>query len=172
MTWNPKNNSIDVSKIIDNLFAFLEAEQTEALAFIKGADSIDLPDWKKFYKSSAGRITTIFPLLMLIKREAATDFSSDVLSVGLRLTFEALIQGGNKDLIVLQADKYAAALESMLINVPPEVLTANVFNIVDSIESEIETEFDFLRGNRANKPTTFLQGFQTQITYILKGESY
>ena len=168
---NPKNNSVDISKIIGNLFQFLVENQAAELEKVRG-ELPNLPSFKKLYTSSAGRLSTVFPCLMLVKKEKATDFSQDILSVALRLTFEVSIQGGKTDAIVIQADKYSAALESMLINIPPGVLTDGEFSIVDSIETEIETEFDLMRGNSKTKPTAFLQQFQTQITYILKGESY
>lgn len=161
---------IGLSRLVANLFGYIEESQTEALRFF--APDNPPPKFKKLYSSASGRVEGVFPALMLVTKTKACDYSQDVLRVAVRLLFEAHIQGGKPDMLTVEADIYAAALEKMLTDITPARLTAGVLNTVDSINAQVETEFDVLRGNKSIKPTAFMQGFQTEITYFILGESF
>lgn len=168
MAWTPRNNIIDLDKITENLFAFITTNQADAILWAN--NNVALTAFAKLYPSARGRLSTVFPCLMLLKKNVATDFSGDMLQASISLIFEAQIQGGNVDDIVEKAEKYAKAVESMLINIPMATLTTGTFKPQTGDIENIETEYDLLRSNKGN--TVYLQIFQTQIEYSLYGAAF
>jgi hypothetical protein len=168
VSWSPRNNIIDLDKIVENLFAFMTTNQTDAILWAN--NNVALTAFAKLYPSARGRLSTVFPCLMLLKKNIVTDFSGDLVQASISLIFEAQIQGGNVDVIVEKAEKYAKAVESMLINIPMKDLTNGALNLQSGDIENIETEYDLLRSNKGN--TVYLQVFQTQIEYIIYGAAF
>jgi len=169
MAWNPSTNIIDVTKITDNLFDYLEANQVDALEWANPDSS--LKPIQKFYRSAVGRIMTIFPCLMLLDKANATDNSQDVLEGRFRLQFEGVIKGGDTEELVKNATFYAAALESMLAEVPSEVLTVGAKQITFARNDSLETEYDVISRN-PGKANIYFQVFRTEVTYALRTSAY
>ncbi len=169
MAWNPQTNIIDVTKITDNLFDYLEANQVDALEWANPDSS--LQPIKKFYRSAVGRIMSVFPCLMLIEKANATDNSSDVLEGRFRLQFEGVIQGGDSEQLVKDATVYAAALESMISEVPSDVLCAGAKQTLFAFSNSFETEYDAI-SRSPGKANIYFQVFRTEVTYALQTSAY
>ena len=70
MPYTPQFNTFDPRAFVDNLLTAIEDQQEDALAWVAGEDE-PLPNIAKFYNSAAGRLTTVFPVLMVTNHSAA-----------------------------------------------------------------------------------------------------
>lgn len=171
MAWQPREKVTDFSRVIDNLVAYLEANQTDALAWAAGSVDV-LEDYQKIYPNASGRLATLFPLLMVVRQEQANDLSGDVLISAVELLLEGHIVGSDTDALTLKAKQYALATESMLANIPPDTLTDDSLSGGYATLLELETAFDVLRGNNERAATSFLQIFQIRCVYRLHTAGY
>ena len=169
MSWTPTQNILDVTRITDNLFAYIEANYEAALIWANPTGN--LPPVEKFYKSAVGRVTMVFPSLMLIDKANATSDEQDVLDGEFRLRFEFVIKGGDAEKLVSDAAYYAAALESMLINIESHTLCAAAKTEMFAARDSIETIFDQIGQDKVSA-SIYYQAFQTEITYRLRASAY
>lgn len=166
MAWLPTAKVIDLSQTADNLLAYIAANQTDALEWAEPG----LDDFQKFYTNASGRLATQFPSLMILSQRVDTDLAGDTLDAALQLILEATISGSDADELVAKTKHYSKAVESMLLNVPSEVLMANAEGYHRSYAVELETELDILRGQQS--PSAFLQIFQTRVVYRLSASGF
>jgi hypothetical protein len=166
MTWPPQHEKkvFDLTAIVDNLLAYLEANDADALEWANDATP-GLQEFQAFYSNASGRLNTIFPSCMVIAKRHATDLKSDAIDGGLELTLEITLAGPDADQLATDANRYARAIESMLSNIPSGTLTNGVGQTTQSHLFELETRFDVV-GRLAGTPS-FIQVFQTQATYQL-----
>ena len=63
MAWTPAKNVIDLTKVVDNLLAYIKAHQVEALAWANLPSTEVLPPFpdEAIYSNASGRLSTIFP---------------------------------------------------------------------------------------------------------------
>lgn len=115
-TFKPKLNVIDIRRVVDNIFAHVQTVQADVYSWL----GVDLPPIKKYYTSAAGRLTTIFPALMVLEKQVSTD-PGDILAASVALIFEFQVEGPDTDQLVSDGDAYGFCLETMLMNLPPSV---------------------------------------------------
>lgn len=168
MAWTPAAKIIDLVPVADNLLAYIQANQTDALEWANGGPGLN--DFAKLYTNASGRLQTMFPSLMILAQAEEPDIAGEVLLSGLQLTLEGTISGGDADQLVLDTKKYAKAVASMLMNIPSASLMAGTDDVTHSQIHELETKYDILRGQQGS--TAFLQIFQIRCLYALVGRAY
>jgi hypothetical protein len=166
MVWAPRANVIDLTQIADNLLAYIADNQTDALIWANGGTGLD--DFAKFYTNAVGRLQTQFPSLMILTQRAEPDLSGEILLSRLEVTLEGTIAGNETDTLVRDAKIYAKAVESMIMNIPPETLTANSDPEMHAAFIEQLSVLDILRPHSSG----FMQIFQTQCVYRLTADAY
>jgi hypothetical protein len=158
MTWTPQYKVIDQRLLAQNLLAYMEANQTDALTWAN--DGPGLSDFQKFYTNASGRLQTIFPCLMVLGQQVETGLE-DSLQADFRLVLEGAVSGSDTDELVASAKVYAMAVESMAVNIPSTTLMANAKHYHSAYVTELNTVQDVV-----NRITSgFLQVFRTTITY-------
>jgi hypothetical protein len=122
MVWSPTLKSTARHFIAKNILAFIEANQTEALAWAKAQllYAGDVPNFVTVFNSSAGRVVAIWPNLMLIRAGTATAEAPDDYSVAEvhDFAFELAIAHGDPDTLTALCEVYIVAVDSMLRNIP------------------------------------------------------
>jgi hypothetical protein len=168
MPYTPTFNTFDPRAFVENLLTAIEDQQEEALAWVAGEDE-PLPNIAKFYNSAAGRLTTVFPVLMVTNHSAAQK-TEDTLEVAMSVDFELMISGGNPDILTSKALDYSYMLTSILQNTRPKSLstTAVAFN---GYLDTLETEFSVLRGLNGSS-SSFLQIVQYRAIWILTASAF
>ncbi len=125
MPWQPEINVFDERQAKNNLVAYFENVQANALAWANGGAG--LKPIKDFHKSP--RLVTVFPALTFLQTEHKTTFE-DILIIDFSTTLEVALIHGNGDILTALATKYAMALESMLVNLPETTFNEN--SIIDT----------------------------------------
>lgn len=171
MGWTPTVKVLDLRHIANNLLAYIEANQADALEWAYEAPAT-ATGFLKFYKSAKGRLSTIFPCLMILEKGVANDLEDAITGV-LTIKFEAVIAGADADTLADDAVKYGMALESMLANIPKATLgTADdespLINPMTGGLILLETEYD----ESSSLNGTFFQVFQTKASYQLIARGY
>lgn len=169
MAWEPKQNTLDVTQITENLFAYLEGNQADALEWAKPDGS--LKPIEKFYRSTGGRAFPIYPKLMLVDKGNATEDNGDTLEGRFGLTFDVVIKGGDTEQLVQDATYYAAALESMLTNIPTATLIENARGVRTAFNDSLETRYDQMGQHETDK-SIYFQRFRTEVVYRLIASAY
>lgn len=165
--WTPKQNTFDVSRVVENLFDYLEEQQEDAL--IWADPERNLKPIAKFYPSAVGRVKTIFPSVSLLDKSLETDDSEDMLVGDLRLRFETVIQGGDSDALVKDAESYAAALDTMLANVSSETLCkGSKTPEMEAGNLTRDVRFFVISPGTNN---IYFQVFHTEVTYRLNAST-
>lgn len=131
MPWQPTYSATDVRPIVGNLKAFFEEHQVAALAWASPSRPL-AP--LTIYDSAEVRIKDDFPHMGLVKRRVATVDTDAGLAVTYDLTFEFEIKATHTaddrtaKLTELRgdADNYARAFESMILNCPDATLLEGV----------------------------------------------
>ena len=163
MSWNPKINVIDLTQVAANIFAFIQANQTDALFWANGGAG--LADIAKFYKSEPGRIITTFPCLMLLTKEMAEDMG-DTPAAKVELTFELALSGANTDELVERSVRYDLAVRSMLANIPEMTLTANSKTDAKAYIDSLQSRYAIAGGTAS----AFIDAIRIIATYDLTGQ--
>lgn len=168
MSWQPTQQVIDVSPVIDNILAYIAANQGEANTWAFGNTVDDL----HLYPNVTGRTATKFPQLIVIahrhRGEAGETDNGDVLMITLETLFEVAVSGKDHTQLVIDARKYAHALESMLANITTEDISADISHAY--VES-YETSFDEI-GQGGKSASSWLQIFQTRCEFKLIASAY
>jgi len=154
MAWNPTIQVFDERPIKDNLIAFIQANQADALLWAN--DGTALPSIAKFHRSP--RLVTVFPALTFLQSEhKELDNEGDTLDIDFALLLELAIIHGNQDTLVERANRYAMALESMLANVSETTFFADsIIQAQKFIFAGIHVQYD-VQGKYKNQFIDVLQ---------------
>lgn len=170
MTWAPTNKVVDLTKVVDNLLGYIEAQQTDALVWAKDTSDDALPDFAGIYPNATGRLATKFPQLIVLDQEhlaeAGDTDNGDIVRITLALTLEVALTGPDADALVLTTKKYGLALESMLVNIPAATLTADSKATTHGYLAKYQTVYDVVVGYK-KEASNWLQIFQTRVEYVL-----
>lgn len=169
MAWTPKINVVDLTPVIDNLLAYIEANQTDALAWAHGGPGLD--DFAAIYPNASGWLRSLYPYLMVLTHadrgeEGTDEATADEMAVSvLSIRFEVVITG-TADELPEQSKEYDQALRSMLMNIPAATLTNGCMTLTRVVPPALPSSvYDVLRPGI--KPTQFMQIFQTVMEYTL-----
>lgn len=160
MAWDPDIAVFDERYLNDNLIAFLEANQTDAL-YWANENAGGLPDIREFYKSP--RTVKLFPAFTIINSDHTAEFE-DILSVELNMVFEFALVHGNQDTLTDRSKKYMMAIESMLSNLPKTTFTTDSYIVVNATLNGLETVYDVQGQVKANQ---FIQVSQMRAQWAL-----
>ena len=169
MPYTPQFNVFDPRAFADDVLAAIEDQQEDALAWAAG-DATPLPNIAKFYNSAAGRLTTVFPSLMITSRNHATS-TEDTLNIAVSLDFELMVSGGNADSVIEKSAVYAYVIESILQNTRPKSFSSNSAISFNGNLDSLETDFGVLRGLNAGG-SSFLQITQIRAIWILTASAF
>ena len=115
MAWNPTQNVVDLTPVIGNLLAYVEANQQDALEWAHGSSGID--PFAAIYPNAAGWLRSLYPYLMVVthqdRGEDAETENGDVIVTTFTLLFEVAVKG-NADELPTLTKEYDRALRSML----------------------------------------------------------
>lgn len=168
MSWEPTKQVIDLTKLIDNLLAYVEENDADALEWANGSE---LPEFEKFYTNASGRLQTIFPSLMVLTQEGNTELQGDILVMEYQIVLEGTVSGSDPNQLVADTKAYAKAVESILANIPSATLTQGSSPALAQANLvEIQTVLDIIQGRAT--PSAFLQIFQTRAKYNLYAQTY
>jgi hypothetical protein len=161
--WTPSYPVTNARAIAENLLAYFEANQADALVWAGGS----LKPLKKFSQSLADRTVPAFPSIAFSDDNDATDYATSTAAQGAySLTFEVSVQSLNGDTATTQARRYSLAIVSMIRNCPKATLIANT-GCIQAVVDTIEIGFDPIRAHE-NRKNDFLQVFQVRTTFILQ----
>lgn len=120
--WTPTQDAPDTRKVAPNLLAFIGANNAAAIRWANGGTS--LPAFKRLWESAEGRIHKYFPDLMILRESVNARDAAQGIDVDYELLLELQVTGKAADAVTRLAKTYIAAVESMLVNIPPEILVA------------------------------------------------
>lgn len=167
MSYEPALQVMDTRSFAENLLAFIEDNQKAA---IEWASDEPLAPIAKFYASAAGRLTTVFPCLMVTKRSQATT-TEDMLQTAFSIDLELMVSGKDADAVTEASQCYAMAIESLIQNAKVEDLTADSELRIRGTLDTLETDFDVLRGLNASG-SHFMQITNFRAVWILSASAY
>jgi hypothetical protein len=168
MAWEPTHEVLNCSAMVDNLMAYFNTNQAEALAWANGGTALLL--FKSIADALADPNKPIFPALQFAEDNDATDHSGDGLLQGAySVMFEGMVRNETAALAIAQGRKYRLAVASMLRNIPDASLIANT-GATQVILQSIETGYDPIKTN--DTQNDFLQVFQVRATYLVVGAAY
>lgn len=163
MAYEPKTKVVDTRGFAENLLSHIAENQLEALEWASDGDG--LPKIAKFAASAAGRLSTVFPSLMVTRRSQASD-TEDMVNTVLTVDLELMVSGRDADTVTSNSAKYAMAVESLIRNAPVQSLTAGGKVHVNGTLETVETDFAVLRGSTAAS-SQFLQITNFRATWVL-----
>lgn len=132
MTLVATYRATDVRAIVGNLFAFFEANQVDALALASPNEELTP---LALYRTAEVRLKSDdFPHMGLVRRRVVTNDADDGLRIRYDLTLELEVMAEHAKetrtdaLAALQemTDNYVYAVETMILNMPPELLFNNI----------------------------------------------
>lgn len=143
-----------------NILAYIQSDQDSYLE--TGLKAI-----KNVSQTVANRSVPYYPSIAFSDDNDAKDYSGDVIQAAYSATFEISVTSNDPDDAVTQARKYAAGVESMILNCP--TLTTNTGATSASIQT-LESGFDPIKTN--DQQSEFLQVFQIRATWLLTAGAY
>ncbi len=159
MTWQPKHNPLDTTHLEANIVAFIRANQAAALVWANGSAM-------KPFNFAADKIANKelpnFPSLS-IKRKSISDEVDDITDGDFTIDFEAIIVNGNIADTIKNAESYAKALQSMLLEITPEALLADKTNCY--YEGVKVPNITFPEILKDPEKSLFFQDFQVRAVY-------
>lgn len=167
MPWTPTKQVIDLTKLADNLLAYIEAQDAAALTWANGGTA--LPEFAATYSNATGRLQTIFPSVLILNQQVETDLTGDVLLGGWEVTLEVAISGADADTLATTTKKYGKAIESILSNIPSATLTSGSSPAITAALFELRTLYD---QTRQLPSMAWVQIFQTRGLYQLIQAAY
>lgn len=176
MVWAPRFKVISRNRLRDNIIAYWNTNQVEALAWAKSTLGFPatpvLTPLTNFYTSTIGRLMTDFPRGMVVNAETtrATDLGDDSYEASRHtFVFEIETYGTDANQIVKDSECYAIAFDSVLRNIP----SANLFTGMTQVAGgniEVTSVFiNELTGEQTNGTTgkwTRLLIFTVEIEVI------
>lgn len=169
---------LDLVPIAQNLLAYFEANQDEALALAQtvygyhiGPSAAPLKPFQEFSNSVANRDKPVFPAISFRDDNASVDYSQEVLAGGYSVTFEMMVTNPDPSEAVIQSRIYQKAVKMMIRNIDDASLIANTGaaankNFLDSIETTTEA----IRANATQ--TDFLQTVTITARFGLLGAGF
>lgn len=165
MAWTPQINVFDETPVKDNLNAFIQANQTEALKWANGGTS--LPPITVFNRSV--RLTTQFPALTWLQTSHDANYGDGGL---LLIEFEALIEvaiiHGNMDTAADRIVRYAMALESMVVNLPETTFKQGSILTIESTSGR----FRITHAEQGKYKNKYIQVFQARAVWHIEASAY
>ena len=159
MPWEPNLKSTGRHFIAANLLAYIRANQTAALLWAKTelAYAGTVPDFAHVFNSSAGRVVTVWPNLMLVRAGTVTAEPDDDYSTRQvhDFGFEMAIADGDPDNLTHLVEVYTVAADSMLRNVPHATLAAGLASTGRLICNVLSVDRDQTRSREGE--SVFLQ---------------
>jgi hypothetical protein len=169
MTYQPKNQVLDLRSCIDQIFTYIQNAQVDAGAWTEYPAFKPI---KKFFISAAGRVNTILPALTLLEKETALDVTGDQLVSGAAFTFEFVSDGSDADQLVREADNYAFMLESLLSNLPHGLFDKDVATgHIQFTLMSLETYYGVFRGAVQNA-SAFYNVIQIRAAYTFRQTAF
>lgn len=163
MAWTPTHSVINARAIAENLLAYFEANQAEALEWANGSPM------KSFQRieNSVGNINLpVYPAIMFSDDADRVDYADELAVGAYELMFEVMVTHPNPNTATTLAIKYAMALASMIRNCPQATYTANSGALASgAVLSLLEIGFETIKTN--DQHNDFLQQFQMKATYTL-----
>lgn len=166
MPWTPKNNNFDYAPVIDNLFTYFAANQTDALDWANGGSG--LTDFAEFYNNATGRVTSNFPFMLFVDAESDERYEDQLLAE-FQFTLEYAITGADKDQMILDAWKYDTAIKSMIteIDVRTELFAGSKTPVVGHV-TRMRPLFDVIGQGKNSK--NWVQRSALEVTYFLTSQ--
>lgn len=163
--WTPQIQVFDESHIRDLLTAYVQANQTEALIWANNQRGQGLPGFTNFFRSP--RLVTKFPSWTFISSDHTAKWN-EILTVDYSLLIECALIHGDRDEAARQAVVYAAAVESMLVNVPETTFSAESKIPITSTGMAVETKHA-VQGQYKNG---FIEIFQTTVKWEIEASAF
>lgn len=164
MAWTPTETIIHARAIPDNLLAYIEANQEDALVWASGSAMKPIAE---FSSTVANRDVPVFPSIAYSDDNDAADYTETLPIGAYSVVLEVMVNNSDPSIAVTQARSYAKAIVSMIRNCPPASLLPNTGLSVATLQT-IETGFDPIKTNEMQND--FLQMFQIRAVYNLQGE--
>ncbi len=169
MAWVTTQKTVDSSRLEANIIAFIRANQTDALTWANGGTT-PLKPFNFLVDNLANPSLPGLPILMITGKEKTTSRASDLEQTSLGFEFEAIVLGRAADALAALTEKYALALESMLISIPEAVLLAGTSG--QFIDNEPDTSISYGEIGTNEQENALLQVFRLRITYTLFASAY
>jgi len=164
MTWTPTINVLRSRAIAENLLAYIEAQQADAILW---ANTTPIRTIQQFSDSVANRTAPIYPSIAIRSTEDAQVFGEDVHSGAFKVTFEIIVENAVPDTAVSEAKVYDTAIKSIIANVPHSTIAANTGAVVGSIVLEdMTSEFEDIKSN--DQQNDFFQPLTISASYTLR----
>ena len=160
MAWDPDISVFDERALNDNIIAYLEANQTDALYWANG-NAGGLPDIRAFHKSP--RLVKVFPAFTIINSDHVTEYE-DILNIELNMVFELAVVHGDQDTLTDRSKKYVMAVESMITNLPKTTFNTDSYIVVNATLNGLESVYDVQGQVKTNQ---FIQVSQTRAQWAL-----
>jgi hypothetical protein len=122
MAWNPALEAPDTRKLVPNVAGFFRTNSAAAVTWANGGQA--LPGFVNVWDSEEGRVHKYFPDVTFLSESVATHEAAQGIEVDVELILLVLVVDKTADAATSRSRKYIAATESMLLNIPPETLTA------------------------------------------------
>lgn len=161
--WQPAVNVFDERQVKDNLIAYFQANQADALAWANEGNNLQAI--KDFHRSP--RLVSVFPALTFIQTNHRSTFD-DVLGIDLEILFEAALVNGNQDVLSDISSKYSMALESMLSNMPETTFNEGSIINTKAYLVSLNTVFDV----QGKFKSQFIQVFQTLALWRVEASAF
>lgn len=168
-TWTAKTKTVNASKLEANIIAFIRANQADALLWANGGTGTIKP-FNFLVDNLANQGLPGLPVLMVTGKEKSTDRASDLDQSKFGIQFEGIVLGKNAESLAALTEKYAAALESMLINIPDLTLLSGTTG--QMIENEPNTTISYGEIGMNEQESALLQVFTLRVTYTLYASAY
>ena len=169
MAYTPTLNAFDSRALIDNILGAVETNQEDALVWAVG-DQDAPPPIAKFYNNAAGRLTTVFPVLMVTNHSLAVQ-SEDTLNAAVSVDLELMVSGGSPEQVTERSLIYAYVIQSILTNTKTKLLAEGSAVPFNGTLDSLETEFSVLRGLNGSA-SAFFQITQFRAIYIIPASAY
>ncbi len=169
MAWMPEHAVINSRAIADNLLAWFELKQVEALAW---AGDGSLKPFQTIANSMANPDMPLYPAINFNDDNDEVDYTNEITVGAYRVVFELTVQNSNASAAIVNARKYAIAIASMIRNCPPATLCANTGAVPSlTVLNTMTIGFDFIKaGKDGTARNDFGQIFRVAVTYTLHAD--
>lgn len=162
MAWTPTKAIVKPRALAQNVISYIQTNQADAILWANSNTA--LRPIKKFGDTVANRLLPVYPSMYMTDDNSASDYTNDVLISAYSVQFEVNVQSTTPDEAKRQADVYAAAIESMILNQP----NSSRVNNTGAISAQVQlVEIGFLEIRANETQNDFLQTFQIRATYSL-----
>ncbi len=170
-TWTPQTKAVDASRLEANIIAFIRANQADALLWANGGGAAGtIKPFNFLVDNLANPSVPGLPVLMVTGKEKRTDRSSDLDRSQFDVQFEGIVLGKNADALTALTEKYAAALESMLVNIPTDTMLAGTSGQI--IDNEPDTAISYGEIGLNEQESALLQVFTLRVSYTMYSSGY